>query len=186
MGIPTPPGKNYGDDCSKCFPAGKTPARFWMSMGGIEFGEYAQPWWDAPPSWPIVLDQIAPCKYRTSAGWPICEYDLSLSGNSFARITLAIPGACFEGFSGRNCGRFMKNRWTTWEGNSYYGGHLVMCPVPASASYSFQSIADDIGVPLTEETMAEFWPVDEDEFMLRYALIQDSINILIKRELPPP
>lgn len=182
MGIPNEPPPDYGMDCTACFAAGKTPDAIWCSITGIKRGSTWIPAWDDPPKGRFLMNQYASCKWRTAPGWPFCNLELNLAGDSFMQVILQIPGTCFQAFSGSNCGRLFKNIYDVYAGNAYYGGKVIVIPVRSPPKLSIQSIAESVSIPVEDDTMSEFWPTKSDELLMRYARVPDSINVLVKHD----
>lgn len=119
-------------DCLACYPAGKTPGRFYATFAEIKAGWAWDPTWDPPPNRTFEILQVPHlhnCVWEyIGLNWG-CSYTTTLAGpplpGSQIGLTCVLPGVAwgFKGVIRPQCKYSFENQIQNPIPNVYYGGY---------------------------------------------------------------
>ena len=94
----------FGDDCTLCFPVGRTPKYLLASFSGILAGDLWEEWMPPPPNGTIRLTQtIQLCRWQGTSGSYGAEYHTYADYSSLsAGVPFPFP-VCFGSFASNQC-----------------------------------------------------------------------------------
>lgn len=180
MGIPVYPGPTYCDRCRTCFAEDRTPNTVVLSLSGIKCGKYWEPGYLAPPNRMIVLENIEGCDFV--GGYEVDGQSIIArwwAGIASLVVTVGIAIPVFTRLADP-CTTYFTNSMTDEWSIYYEGKALIMCAKSFSIISESQHIADLLGIEKVEDMKFEFWPVSEQELMIRFARHTGGTNITMK------
>jgi len=179
MGIKTNPGYTLCGIGNSCFSGSCTPKKLYVSLSGIQQNPDWGPDLPGPPNGTFVCEQV------TSAGW--------LNNNTDWVIQLVVgpDGSGLSVWTSPSIFAFLfdTDDACVFAGSNqlgleapYYGGRYQVCYRPDTGqSQSLKNTLSDIGLDPAKDTYAEFFPVDDDYFVQRFARDKDKTCIKVKR-----
>ena len=192
MGIRTWPGYELLGDDSGCFPAGLTPKKMYVSVTGVEFCDYipiAQR--TDSPNRTFICEQTGnPNIWVFGDGTFLCVYWANdyPGPPGFSGVHVVTPHHGTPAFTGKGdpCQTAFEN--LNIEGACHplvqaaYGGKAQVFWRPADSSPSIRGIMEKINMTPEKQTFCEAWPLDADNFIVRFARQKDGTCIYIKYE----
>lgn len=172
--IPVP--DSYGNDCTICFPAGKTPDLLKVFYSGIEFGDDWVPADGMPPNGYYDHIQIpaSPCSFSNPAPHPTGWVIFGPAGTDCTSESSGGAGA-FWGVSFDRCTRYFFNRYRRPLDNEFWGGYAFIC-TPLELETWLNLVTPTTG----PDPRLECYPMANGEIVLKFCNIQDGTNIKIK------
>ena len=183
MGIPTVPDE-YGDDCTHCWPAGKTPSRLWASVTGIKPAGLTPPGGHLCPNGIFLLDQhdVNPCSFQSSS-WPqICGINVYSPWSTFGLEDINGEQAFYKQYF-QSCVFEFENAIVDYATNYYYQGHVSVKACLDDDDNDLLTIMKLLNIPQNEKTFCEFFPISDSRAIFKYCRKSDKSNISIKVNL---
>jgi len=177
MGIRLPSG-SVNDACPLCFDANETPETIYVSITGVSYGST----WDGSlgkvPNAVFQLTNTTGCTWNnTILGW-LFEYSVQPGSSSFS-VTKPLSPSKFLTVIGSPCEVHFANSLLN-PLSAFYGGLASISWTAPDTSNSINNVANSMNIASAPATFAEFFPVESDVNVYRFAAKKDATNVKIK------
>ena len=176
--IPTP--TEYGQNCSRCYPAGRTPKMFKVFVSGVKCGAKCDSNDPSPPNGYFDAEQkdANPCRYLSPPynGW-ICALEFQ-SGRTWFEVSHICEYNAFLSIPNVECVTAFENAYNDPRYVRYYGGYAHCTPVEP-----LTNVVSSVTPLFDPDPRLECFVPNASQIVIRYAGKRDATRLYLKLDL---